>query len=165
MHAHTHTHTCVYIYIYMTTVKYPNWTHCPSCSMPHFQYYCAHSVANPISSSTTSIWLCLLIYSPPFLCLCLACYLSPSFFVSKVNILGSGFILLRFKYWLPLSGYVLGKFCYGGVPSKRDCSRDLPLNDLLWGQKNLRGLSWSLLLSEREGSFDRRSSYFIFLEK
>ena len=106
----------------MTTVKYPKLN--PLSFLFHatlsisLYSFCCYPY---ISSSSTTIWLCLLIYSPPFLCLCLACYSSPSFFVSKVNILGSGFILLRFKYWLPLSGCVLGKFCCGGVPSKWDC--------------------------------------------
>ena len=119
---HTHTHTNMCVCVCMTTVKYPKLN--PLSFLFHatlsisLYSFCCYPY---ISSSSTTIWLCLLIYSPPFLCLCLACYSSPSFFVSKVNILGSGFILLRFKYWLPLSGCVLGKFCCGGVPSKWDC--------------------------------------------
>ena len=122
--AQTHTQicVCVCVCVCVTTVKYPklnplSFLFHATLSISLYSFCCYPH----ISSSSTTIWLCLLIYSPPFLCLCLAYYSSPSFFVSKVNILGSEFILLRFKYWLPLSGCVLGKFCCGDVPSKRDC--------------------------------------------
>lgn len=96
----------------------------------------------------------LLIYSPPFLCLCLA-YSSPSF-VSKINILGSG-CLLRFKYWMPLSGCVLEIF---GCTFQERLLKGLAFKKICYRQKIWR-VSWSLPFYQKRKVIDRRSHVYI----